>query len=103
MMDKTLNETNNNNFENDWGLFIDLENAYLPNKNFKVVEKIYYTFDDYECEYNKKLETENKKMEMEMEMEIQNNSHKYSASQCIFHFTTILITSTITYCILCLL
>ena len=97
-MDKILNETNNNiNFENDWGLFIDIENNNLPNNHYKIIEKIYYTFDDYEYEYNKKMEIENKKMEIEL----QSNSHKYSSS--IFHITTILVTSTITYCILCLL
>ena len=103
-MDKILNETNfennnfeNNNFENDWGLFIDIESDYLSNNNYKIIEKIYYIFDDYEYEYNKKLEIEHKNME--------NNQlqDRYRYVSSIFYITTIIVTSTITYCILCLL
>jgi hypothetical protein len=98
-MDKILNEANNNaNFENDWDLFVDIENYYSSNNNYKVIEKIYYTFDDYEYEYNKKMEIEHKKMEKN---QLQDNSNK--CSSYIFHITTIIVTSTITYCILCLL
>ena len=103
-MDKILNKTNfeNDNFENDWDLFIDIENYYSSNNNYKVIEKIYYTFDDYEYdyeyEYNKKIEIEHKNIEKN---QLQDNSNK--CSSYIFHITTIIVTSTITYCILCLL
>lgn len=96
--------TNNaDDFENEWGFYVDIETSYSPNNNYEIIKTknnvICYDDKDisYEDEYYKKMEMEYKKMEKV-------NSYCNSFSCIIFRISsTTLATAAISYCLLCLL
>ena len=120
--------TNNvNYFGNDWGLYVDIENSYSPNKNYEIIRKNYNMstireedceYEYYEEEYNRKMEMEYNKEEMEcnkQEMEYSKQEMEYSKQEMkknhsstnfaslIFRISsTTLATAAFSYCLLCL-
>jgi len=95
------------NFENEWGFYVDIENPEFPIYKqqlfvFKKYHRNYYNSYDkideelehYECEYNKKREEKSKQLE-----EI--NIIKTNSSILLFNISSVtLITAALSFCFL---
>lgn len=95
------------NFENDWGFYVDLENPYIPiYKNYFVKEKYLKTcyhnsydkieedLEYYEYEYNKKIEEKSKQLD-------EASIIKMNLSSLLLNISSVtLITAALSYCFL---
>jgi len=106
-----LNTIQIDEYENEWGFYVDLENPHIPitkrgfvngkyNRNYyNCYDKIDEELEYYEYEYNKKKEQENSNQIEEINM-----TKTDSVSLLLFNISsTTLITAALSYYIFCVL
>jgi hypothetical protein len=100
------------NFENEWGFYVDLENPHIPiskygfvngkyNRNcYNCYDKIDEELEYYEYEYNKKKEEQSKKVDDSNQIK-EAIIIKTNSLSLIFNISSVtLITAALSYCFL---